>query len=410
MRRILLLMATVVVAGACGAGDTHGTLGPETTTTAEASQGLGALAAARAQWDASAPTNYVVTQWDRCDGCPTEPQTVAVREGEVVSLASTETETIEDVFATIEDAIRGGADVEVVYDEALGYPTRLVIDLDGAGSPDVDLELGELEAMPIVETLEELLAAKQLWEAHNLTSYRYIFRADCTCPDGGTFEVEVRDGDVKAVRPLDAAAETSDLHPTELDAAFTDLETWLVDSGPLIADGLLAVDVRMDPKYGYPRWFRIEGADIDSERFAGKFTLIVTLDLVTTLPAPPSLDLREVTDARARWQRAAVTDYQYVVTVHCECSEDERGPFLITVREGEVVSAARTTDGRNAPDHAVTIDGVFDVIELSIAENVDVDVTYDPILGYPVLVILDPEAVAVDGGVAFTISDFDTGT
>jgi hypothetical protein len=416
MKQIVIVALIALLVAACGEGITRSTDPQplsETTTTLGVGQ-LEALMAARAQWEEAAPDDYTLTQRDRCDECSGEPTTVAVRDGEVVSLASPETETIDELFSAIEESIRGGAEVEVEYDEGLGYPTRVMIDLDGDGEADVDLEYDGLEAMPIVETLEELLTAKQRWEAQALDSYRYIFRADCTCPDGGTFDVEVHDGRVTALRPLDALAELSDLSPGAIDAAFTDLEQWFTDSDTLIADGLLAVDVRMDPNYGYPRWFRVEARDIDDGNFAGDFTITVTLDLIGAIDPvpvdpevdPPTDELATLDEARSRWADASITDYEFVVTVHCECPDEERGPFRITVSNGEPVAAHRTTDGSDAAEHAATIDDVFDAIALSIGAEIEVAVTYDAQFGYPVDVVIDVPAVAVDGGSAFTISEF----
>ena len=417
MRQIVIVGVLALLAAACGGGGISRGTDPqplsEPTTTRALGQ-LEALAAARSQWHAAAPDDYTLTQRDRCDGCSGEPTTVAVRDGEVVSLASTETETIEELFTAIEESIRDGAEVEVEYDERLGYPRRVIIDFDGDGETDIDLQYDGLEAMPIVETLEELLTAKRRWEAQGLDSYRYIFRADCTCPDGGTFEVEVHDGRVAAVRPLDALAESSDLSPGPIEEAFTDLEQWFTDAETLMADGLLAVDVRMDPTYGYPRWFRVDARDIDDDNFAGDFTIIVTVDLIGTVDPvavdpdmdPPGNELASLTEARSQWEAASITDYEFVVTVHCMCAEEARGPFRITVTDGVAVAAQRTTDDSDAVDHAVTIDEVFDAIELSILAEIEVAVTYDEQFGYPVDVVIDVPAVAVDGGSAFTISDF----
>ena len=419
MRRVVLLTVIALVAAACGGGITRSSEPPplaETTSTTVGSPQLDALADAKERWGAAAPDDYTVSQRDHCTGCASEPKTLAVRDGEVVSLASTETERIEDVFTTIEESLRNGAEVEVEYHSEFGYPVRLVIDTDGDGTPDIDLEFGDLAAMPVVASLGELLEAKRLWDAQHLDSYRFIFRADCTCPDGGTFEVEVRDGRVTATRPLDAAAETSDLSPGPLDSAFDDLEQWFTFPEDLINDGFLAVDVRMDPQFGYPRWFRIDASDIDDDHFAGDFTLIVTVDVIEALepvevvpdpdPDPEGTDLVDLDAARSRWESAAIASYGFVLAVHCECPAEVSGPFEIAVRDGDVTSAVHLSDGSDSTAKGLTIDELFGVIALSIADGTDVDVVYDHDLGYPRRVIIDPEAVAVDGGVALSITDF----
>jgi hypothetical protein len=47
----------------------------------------------------------------------------------------------------------------------------------------------------------------------------------------------------------------------------------------------------------------------------------------------------------------------------------------------------------------MTIEQAFDVIERAIGAAMDVEVRYDTATGQPLNVVVDPEAVAVDGGV-----------
>jgi hypothetical protein len=411
MRRAVILACIALLAASCGGGTIRTSDSqPPTTTMSEDGQ-IEALASARSQWNDAAPSDYTLTEVNRCDGCAAEPQTVAVRNGEVVSLASGEATTVEDVFGTIEESIHGGAIVEVEYDPDLGYPRRVVIDLDGDGTSDIDIGFSDLTEMPIVASLEELRAARRRWEAAGLESYRYIFRAECTCDDGGTVQVEVQAGQVTNLVPLDAGGQTTTLNPGPLDSAFADLEAWFIDATDLIAEGLLSVDVRVDPTYGYPRWFEITAAGIDDDRFAEEFTLVVTQDLIAGDPAEiaqdPRLDDRaDLVAAGRRWAAAGLTDYRYVLTVHCECDVETSGPFEITVRNGRVVTSVRRADGGEAMVGAASIAEIFDVIEARIGAGTDVDIVYDATFGYPVEVIIDPEAVAVDGGLAFSITEF----
>ncbi len=418
MKRIAFMVMTLtLLAAGCGADPgVVATTDPlertSTTATTGTDEQLGALSAAQERWVAVAPADYTVTQVDRCAGCAEEPQILAVHANEVVSLAG-DAVTVDDVFGTIEQSIRDGATVNVEYHPELGYPVRVVIDLDGDGAADVDLEFGDLEAMPIVETLQELQAAARRWDAQGLESYRYIFRVDCTCDEGGTFEIDVRDGLVVAVTPLDDGARNSSLNPGfAIDSSFDDLEEWFTDSAAIIEDGILALDIRMDPEYGYPRWFRIEGEDVDGEFFIGRFTMVVTIDLIAELgpiepdPGPDPDDLSEVEQAFGRWKEAARTDYRYVLTVHCECPAQVSGPFEVTVRDGRLESAV-LGDGTLAQAEVILIADAFDQIGFAIFSGTEIDVVYDPLLGYPQLVIIDPEAVAVDGGLAFSITDFE---
>lgn len=407
MRRIAVLVTGLaMVLLSCGGGEIEAT----STTVPDDGQPskLQELATARSRWAAVGPADYTVAVSDHGGAS----QTIAVHAGEIVSLGGAEPITVEDTFETIDDALRLGAVVDVEYDPETGYPRRVVIDLDGDGVADVDLTFSDLESMPVVETLEELLAARARWEAARPDAYRYIMRADCSCDDGGTFDVEVRDNRVANYVALDEAARTSGLTPTTLDVAFDDLEEWFTDRGSLVDEGLLAVDVRMDPALGYPRWFHVVAESMDEEAFAGRFTLVVTIDLVLPYKPiedpsepPPSDDGASLAAAIERWQRAALADYRYVFTLVCECPLAESGPFEVTVRNGAVANIVHLGDLEGARPDKVLIDELFETIQVFVDAGIDVDVTYHPVLGYPQKAILDPEAVAVDGGMFFTVGE-----
>ena len=265
---------------------------------------------------------------------------------------------------------------------------------------------------PIVGSVAELRSAQRRWEAQQLDSYRYIFRFDCTCPESGTFQVDVRDGRVVDTVALDDAARRTDLDPAlNIDSAFADLEEWFTNSGALIDEGILDVDVRMDPVYGYPRWFRIEAEDVDDQFFDGRFTMVVTIDVISTSPPiEPEIDLddlEQVETAAARWEEAAPSDYRYVLAIHCLCPEEVAGPFDITVADGELDSVRLLSTNEERGAHVFLIDDALEMIGLAVVDGTDVDVAYHPVFGYPEQAIIDTEAVAVDGGLAFSISDFE---
>ncbi|MDJ0925762.1 MAG: DUF6174 domain-containing protein [Acidimicrobiia bacterium] len=405
MKRIALpLTLLAVIATACGGATS-------TDTTPQATEWLQELEAAEQLWESASPADYTVTQLDRSEDESVASRTLAVRDGEVVSLAG-DTTTVEEVFDAIEESIRRGGDVEVEYHSDLGYPVRVVVDEDRDGVSELDLEHLNVAAMPVVRSVEELRWAQRRWEAQQLDSYRYIFRFDCTCPESGTFQVDVQDGRVVETVPLDEAARASSLHPgLEIDAAFGDLEEWFTNSGELIDEGILAVDVRMDPRYGYPRWFRIEGQDIDNEFFSGRFTMVVTIDLIAELEpvhtTVDSQDLGQIDAAMAAWQQAGLTDFRYVLTIHCMCPGEVAGPFEVTIRNGELDSVIWQGDGEATDAHVFLVDEALEMIGSAVVDGVDVDVVYDPDLGYPQQAIIDTEAVAVDGGLAFSITDLE---
>ena len=404
MKRLLLIFA--VLTAACGTPEFVATT-TSTTNSIDVPDQLGGLEAARSAWASASTSDYTLTE--TCAGC--EPRTVAVRAGEVMSLADDEASTVDDMFATIEDSIRQGAIVEVEYHPELGYPIRLTIDFEGDGTIDVDLSFDDFEVMKIVETLDELLAAQETWDAQHLHSYRYIARFDCTCEENGTYEVTVRDRTTVNYVPLEETASDA-ISPGNIDDLFGDLEEWFTSSADLIDEGILAIDVRMDPELGYPRWFRVEAEDVDNEAFVGRFTITVTIDLVEQLDDSITNeeidDLAEVEAAIELWERANLTDYNYTLSVFCECPREFSGPFTITVADGVLESATLISDGSSVSEFdlfAATLNDTFLVIIGSINSGTEVDIAYDDTLGYPTLAIIGLEAVAVDGGLAFSIED-----
>ena len=406
-RTALALVVTALMVTACGGA--AAVTATERPAGAEAE--LGRLAAAEKLWDEMAPEDYTITQFDRVGGGEEESGTLAIRDREVVSLGM-EPATVDEAFATIADSIRRGATVDVEYDPEYGYPVRAAIDRDGDGNTDVQLGYADLTAMPAVQSVAELHAARRRWKAQQLDSYRYIFRFDCTCPESGTFQVDVSEGRVVRTVPLDDAARRSDLDPGfAIDSAFDDLEEWFANSAELIDEGILAVDVRMDPLYGYPRWFRIQAKDADEEFFEGRFTMVVTIDLIAgSEPVEPVVDpddLEQVQSAQARWEQASISDYRYVLTIHCLCPAEVAGPFQITVSGGALDSVRQLDIDKETEAHVFHVDDALAMIGQAVLDGTDVDVTYALVLGYPQQVIIDTEAVAVDGGLAFAISDFE---
>ena len=187
MKRIGLVLAVLTMgAAACGGATTATTTSPPN----ESQEQLGRLTAARQLWSEAAPADYTVTHVDMSDELSPERQTVAVRDGKVVSLAGEPT-SVEHAFDGIEESIRQGAEVAVEYDPQFGYPARVDIDHDGDGVFEIQSEYRDLTTMPIVRTLAELRTAQQRWEAQQLDSYRYIFRFDCTCPESGTYRLRI---------------------------------------------------------------------------------------------------------------------------------------------------------------------------------------------------------------------------
>jgi hypothetical protein len=86
------------------------------------------------------------------------------------------------------------------------------------------------------------------------------------------------------------------------------------------------------------------------------------------------------------------------------------GPVVVTVRNGAIESRHYTRDGAIVPAEYAelfpSVEGLFDIIETARREGAaQLDVSYDPTLGYPVRIAIDWHATHVDDEVTYRGSD-----
>ena len=113
----------------------------------------------------------------------------------------------------------------------------------------------------------------------------------------------------------------------------------------------------------------------------------------TTVAETPELDaLRQ---ARTRWEAVGPQSYAFVYEMGCEC---DGGPFDVEVVGGEVVSGT-----------GVPIEDLFATIEDELLVGNVVEATYNEDDGRPEHFVVNPEALAYDGGYTLTITSFDVG-
>ena len=122
-------------------------------------------------------------------------------------------------------------------------------------------------------------------------------------------------------------------------------------------------------------------------------------------PAPePSPELDALEAARQRWAEAAINEYAYTVTQSCECDDETSGPRRVRVVDGSVV--ATTYFGTPSRTPGYNAEELFAMIEDAVADGVEIDVRYDDVTGFPIVVLLDIEALAVDGGLSIMTQAF----
>lgn len=92
-------------------------------------------------------------------------------------------------------------------------------------------------------------------------------------------------------------------------------------------------------------------------------------------------------NARARWAARGPDSYAVTVTRSCECLPEASGSVRVTVRTKAVESRVYTSSGaavaaQYAPAFP-SVEELFVMIDGAIRRGADVQVKYDPVLGYP---------------------------
>jgi hypothetical protein len=109
----------------------------------------------------------------------------------------------------------------------------------------------------------------------------------------------------------------------------------------------------------------------------------------------------ELIAARQKWTAHGIASYRYRFQYLCFCPASLIQPIEITVRGGRLSAVVDPLTGRPAPEVAgqprPTVDELFGFVESAIDRRVDrLTVAYDPVLGYPTLIRVDPRLDAVD--------------
>lgn len=122
-------------------------------------------------------------------------------------------------------------------------------------------------------------------------------------------------------------------------------------------------------------------------------------------------DLDKLAQHRQRWQAHQIRDYRYRLQILCFCVPEMRQPVVIEVRNGLTVSITAAESGAPVDlehfNHVDTIEELFDLIGAALSgKAAHVDVTYDPVLGYPRRISIDHLKGAVDDEIEYTVTDF----
>ncbi|MFV2001005.1 MAG: DUF6174 domain-containing protein [Acidimicrobiia bacterium] len=160
------------------------------------------------------------------------------------------------------------------------------------------------------------------------------------------------------------------------------------------------VEVDYDPTLGYPRSIFVDGD--------GWFFDVSVVSLTSGEADTSRADaiLTELETQRGIWSSAGISSYTMTVQLDCFCPEEFRGPFVVTVVDGEVdvITWKDGSASEYVPESLMTVEGLFVEIE----DNAHADaiaVTYAP-LGYPSAIQIDPSFTTMDEELGVRVLDF----
>lgn len=416
MRTAWVLLIAAGLLGGCAAGDE---VDPTPVPTAPTLDGIRSdLEAARQRWETAGVGTYrYVFENDcaECDPRAREPHEVVVWRGahfDPGDLAP----SVEEMFAEIEAALDADQSVVATFDPDLGYPTDVGIDLESrpvdGGTHWVvhDLNRG-LPGDPV--STDVVTRAEQTWLATRPEAYEYTLTVFCDCPLAGSLETRVEGTTVVGHEVLYDEASGGAVTPVSIDDMFSDLADLMASVDGVVSDGIrFEGSARFHPDLGYPTWVGLDitvlEPDADLLLLPSRLVVTITdLHAVTPEPEPAATDqLAELDEARTRWRSSGIGAYRYELTFHGMLSADFTGPFAVTVADGTVTEITR--DGEPVPHGqitAYTVEELFDLVEGSLSAGVESSVTYHEVWGQPVLMALDLEAIAVDGGLVLSVTN-----
>jgi hypothetical protein len=155
------------------------------------------------------------------------------------------------------------------------------------------------------------------------------------------------------------------------------------------------IQATYDPVLGYPATIRRD----DPSASVGSWSMTV-VDFRSSLDTPATGDglATQLADARAAWNRWAPSDYTY--EWQQVASGDGKTPgaaWSIRHVDGVTTAAQTLGDGAIFAQDAASIPATFDAIEAAMNSGAWVDAVFDPVLGLPIVVGIDPTPAPGDG-------------
>lgn len=146
---------------------------------------------------------------------------------------------------------------------------------------------------------------------------------------------------------------------------------------------------------------------MNSSRSVARLILAI-LVTGTACSDPVSPEVEALSQARARWDATAISDYSFRYEQFCFCLV--RGPIDILVVSDSIAAATVVETGESVPHPSsyATIDGLFDRLQSALDEDpVQFDASYDPAFGFPTAASVDISEQIADEEYSFTVQAFE---
>lgn len=131
-------------------------------------------------------------------------------------------------------------------------------------------------------------------------------------------------------------------------------------------------------------------------------------------PAAQPPELQRLRDNRKKWESGAGRHYRARISASFFGPREWMLPLIVEVKQGVLISFS-TEGSQPMPaskawadfaDRHNTIEKVFGLIEKALADKAErVEVDYDPVLGFPARVVIDPLKQAADDETYYTIDN-----
>ena len=152
-------------------------------------------------------------------------------------------------------------------------------------------------------------------------------------------------------------------------------------------------------------------SSVRSTLLGAAILLLASCD-VMGLAVEPAARRSELDRQRAKWVQRNVTSYRLTYRRDCFCGAEFTTPTDIEVRSGGIAAANYSDRDDPIPGYVQeglpTVEALFAIIEDAIARDGDlIEVTYDPLLGYPRRIAIDFRFSRADDEVAHSVLNFE---